>query len=204
MIDVTGHTHLTYQNVNYGFGIPSHTNQIQESIDSGSRIITYSELDDKIDFEGFRNFHPSDEGMYVKDGFKVRYWTHVDCSENKFGQKIGNRQFVVMRGRFPTIGAAKVITGHMPHPRMGEEIYNAYASTLRRLISRSRVPCMVSMDSNKHVDLDPCHLHRDFGGHWFGSRIDLWWVDSRIKVLKHWEDLDPTRKDRHPIIHIVV
>jgi len=203
-------THLAYTNVNYGFGTASHTEQIQDIIDKGAKIICYSEMSHHINFEGYRNLQPfingqyADEGMYVSKDFEMKPWNFVDCTDNNFGQKIGNRQFVIMRGHFPQVGNLKIITGHMPHPRMGEEIYSAYSNTLHRIIARSRVPVMVCMDFNKRVEDDPCHLNKDYDMKWKGKRIDLWSVAKSIHVPSWWEDLDPTRKDRHPVVHLVV
>jgi len=195
---------LAYSNVNFGFGALNHREQINKIIKTGAKLITVSELDSKITFADYRPFHPSDEAIFVHRSIDIIDHGHFSGSENKFGQKIGDRQFVWVKCKLPNIGICKVITGHMPHPRMGEEIYNAYATNLRHFLSRSRVPVLVSMDANKRVEEDPCHLHRDYNMKWRGNRIDLWAVPNKVEVINWWEDQDPTRNDRHPVVHLVV
>lgn len=129
----------------------------------------------------------------------------VPAFKSKYGQQIGPRK-IVWALLSTDAGLIVLIVVHRPPKRMqGSGVDEASDMALRHVIDCARrkgFEWVVVGDMNDHVRDDPARLHETYRAQWVGSRIDLAAVSPGLTVVKWWEDLDPSRKDRHPALYV--
>lgn len=161
-------------------------------------------------FQPNRPHAPGSEAIVVprKSPVKIIRRGSERAFESKHGQEIGPRNIPWALLHTPDAGNIVFIDNHRPPKRMQHTgIDEENDRTLRRIIDGAVAKgfeWVVVMDANDVERDDPARLHETYGAKWVGNRIDLAAVSKGLEVEGWWEELDPDRKDRHPVLFVNV
>lgn len=144
-----------------------------------------------------------------------RFWPALPVLASRFMRSALRRRGYRIRTRYfravllhPDDGLQPFwyVVAHMPPKRMWGPLYAAYARRLRRFVRSLPGEKAVYADWNRLVRRDPCRLRKTFGGALYGTRIDGFWISTRLAlhVTDYREVPQPERTDKHPFCYLTL